>query len=84
MQYLPACEGTLQVVTHTYRVTASDAPTATETFLSCAGTWVPLDSGFIAGVFDADAAALGFVGVVALWAVGFAVGVVINQLRKMR
>jgi hypothetical protein len=38
----------------------------------------------LAGGFDPEVAMYGFFGVMSLWAAGLAVGLIINQLRKLR
>ena len=50
---------------------------------------LPIDSApmlelLLVGGFDQEAATIGFFGVVSLWIVGLTIGLIINQIRKLR
>lgn len=38
----------------------------------------------LAGGFDAEVAAIGFLGIVSLWATGLGAGLIVNLIRKLR
>lgn len=64
------------------------AVSAMDGTVSCSGAGTAVDASnmalLIAGGFDADAATVGFAGVITLFAVGLGVGLIVQVIRKLR